>query len=175
MELKLIFFRLFEQGKHTVWSVWTFDTCVNNGSPWRSGWKMLKETCSFQCSIGNHILLAWGLFNLRLGLKGPRTDSPKFFWLVVYLPLWKIWKSVGSNYCSQHMEKNPNRQPVFIIVFYFHYNKLLQVSFNFPDQQQFVRWSKMLGEFYSLKTNGLKIWAYVESRESANLRGTLQT
>ena len=46
-----------------------------------------------------------GLFNLRLGLKGPRTDSPKFFWLVVYLPLWKIWKSVGSNYCSQHMEK----------------------------------------------------------------------
>ena len=86
-----------------------------------------------------------GLFNLRLGLKGPRTDSPKFFWLVVYLPLWKIWKSVGSNYCSQHMEKNPNHQPVFIIVFYFHYNKLLQVSFNFPDQQQFVRWSKMLG------------------------------
>ena len=48
-------------------------------------------------------------------LRGKSTGPPKKnnVWLVVYLPLWKIWKSVGSN--SPNIWNNkihvPNHQP----------------------------------------------------------------
>ena len=39
---------------------------------------------------------------------------PEIFWLVVlYLPLWKIWKSVGMIIPKGHIKHVPNHQQVF--------------------------------------------------------------
>ena len=56
-----------------------------------------------------------------VGLSSALTSSPSdlanfichIIWLVVYLPLWKIWKSVGMIIPIYYWKKNvPNHQPV---------------------------------------------------------------
>ena len=98
-----------------------FDTCFNNGSPWRSGWKKI-ETCSFQCSIGNHILLAWGCSSLNLDWKDPEMILQNSSgWFSTY-PSEKYESPLGVSFTiyGRTMKHVPNRQPVFLIVFYPH-------------------------------------------------------
>ena len=49
-------------------------------------------------------------------------NPPNIIWLVVYLPLWKIWKSVGIMIPNIWKNKNhvPNHQPVLQLMRQFH-------------------------------------------------------
>ena len=59
-----------------------------------------------------------------------------FFWLVVYLPLWKIWKSVGMIIPSIWKKHVPNHQPVYHMtirgILSNVYGKIIQM---FPNHQ----------------------------------------
>jgi hypothetical protein len=94
-----------------------------------SAWKPRRKREEFlrlrstETFITQKFIAGWTGWWFTMGKYGEMVcNHPHIFWLVVYLPLWKIWKSVGmiiisqlGLWNSQYMENTihvPNHQPV---------------------------------------------------------------
>ena len=81
-------------------------------------WRNQYERCHMM--LKNSVKLLWGLFGawihnpIIFHLCGFVARFYHIFWLVVYLPLWKIWKSVGISVPNIWKKHVPNHQPVLI-------------------------------------------------------------
>ena len=110
------------------WTIWRSD---GTGPPWI--YEKYMDKFNIYVGISTHVLKymknVWKIYGKYIWI------NLTYIWLVVDLPLWKIWKSMGRiiPYIMEKKSKPPTRYMVYMGKSYLHTHTYIYIYINHID------------------------------------------